>query len=340
MPDRFDTIVDAPLDWIFDGGQPCTMDVMAQANKLLAAGREREAVALVERAAVAGDMGATLHLANWRFYGLHGPRNLALAHQLLGQAAAAGNERATLLLATLLANGTGAAEDPVAARALLARIAGTNKQAAAQIAIADRPEPPAAAREPLSADPEVTLLRGFLTADECAYLIASATPWMRPSSIIDPATKRPRPHPHRDSSDSNYGPAEEDLVIRRVNRRIARLTGSDIEAGEPLQILAYAPGQQYRLHHDAIPGGDNQRVSTVLLWLNDDYQGGETAFPDLQLTTRGRRGDALFFSNVTAEGTPNVRMRHAGLPVQSGRKWLATRWIRQRSFVKFDELLA
>ena len=38
------------------------------------------------------------------------------------------------------------------------------------------------------------------------------------------------------------------------------------------------PGQEYRPHFDAIGNADNQRVLTFLVYLNDDYEGGETDF--------------------------------------------------------------
>ena len=39
-------------------------------------------------------------------------------------------------------------------------------------------------------------------------------------------------------------------------------------------------------------------------------------------------GDLLIFHNLDAGKLPDMRMIHAGLPITSGEKWLATRWIR------------
>jgi prolyl 4-hydroxylase len=70
----------------------------------------------------------------------------------------------------------------------------------------------------------------------------------------------------------------------------------------------------------------------VLVYLNQGYAGGETEFELAGLTFAGGEGDALLFRNVDDSGQPDPATRHAGLPVTSGTKWLATRWIRQRPY--------
>jgi hypothetical protein len=74
-----------------------------------------------------------------------------------------------------------------------------------------------------------------------------------------------------------------------------------------------------------------QRVVTFIIYLNDDYQGGETHFPRLGLSHRGRAGDALYFANTGPDGAPDPRTLHAGLPPTAGEKWLFSQWIRNRS---------
>ena len=67
------------------------------------------------------------------------------------------------------------------------------------------------------------------------------------------------------------------------------------------------------------------------MYLNDDYEGGETEFPAIGLRYRGRRGDALLFANVDIVGNPDRRSIHAGLPPTRGEKWLLSQWIRNRT---------
>jgi prolyl 4-hydroxylase len=124
----------------------------------------------------------------------------------------------------------------------------------------------------------------------------------------------------------------EDPVIHALNRRIAAAAGVAVETGEPLQILRYRPGQEFKPHRDATEDRENQRVLTMLVYLNDDYTGGETLFLSNDLKVRGKAGDGLLFRNADANGVADPDSLHAGLPVESGEKVVASRWIRQKRF--------
>jgi prolyl 4-hydroxylase len=309
------------------------MSVLDEAQRLARQGKMADAVALVRRAADAGDGEALFARANWALFGLHGNRDPEAARSLLHAAAAQGHLEASLLQATLLANGAIGGRDHAAALTSLQALAPASPDAAAQIELV-RNMPDAAdfgtgTGELLSERPHVRLVRGFLSQAECDYLIARSERHLRPSFITDPATRRPIPHPTRTSFGMSFGPTLEDLAVHHINLRVAAASGTDVRSGEPLHVLRYAVGQEYRPHLDTLPGVENQRTCTVLLYLNEDYQGGETVFEWLDLRIRGERGDALIFSTLDRDGRPDVSARHAGLPISGGTKWLATRWIRQ-----------
>jgi prolyl 4-hydroxylase len=307
--------------------------LMARVRALAGAGQPEAAIALIDQEAGRGDGEALFVLANWRLWGIQLERDRALGFELLQRAAATGHAEAVKLRAFLLANGgAGNVPDFAAGQALLATIAGTDADAAAQLQLLatmpeSDPEP-----EWLSRDPEICIHREAFSPAECAWLARKAGPALRPSMIRDPVTGQGRRDPMRTSSGMYFDPSIEDLVVRAINLRLARISGTPVACGEMLHILRYAPGEEYRTHIDARPGAPNQRLKTALIYLNDDYTGGETSFPNLGLTVRGRAGDCLVFRNADAEDRPDERMRHAGLPVTSGAKWLASRWIRRRPF--------
>lgn len=316
------------------------MNVLEQAAALNRSGKGREAVALVEAAARIGDAEAMFVVANWKLYGMYGSRDHALAGRLLSEAAKSGHAEAARLEAYLIANGTFGPSDPARGLQLLQSILGDPLSAEQLDLLKEMPAATTATalrQKVLSPDPHVFTVSGALTEKECRYLRSQAEPALQPSFIVDPISGARRPHPIRTSHGTNFGPAQEDLVINQINRRLAAITGTKVECGEPLHILRYSSGQEYKPHLDSLPDTANQRTWTVLVYLNDDYQGGATVFPELEIAFRGNVGDALAFANLTPEGAPHPRTRHAGLPVASGFKWLATRWIRRTPYNAWEK---
>lgn len=287
--------------------------------------------------AATDDVEALAMLANWLMVGTHLPRDLTRARALLARAAAIGHVDAALMVVAFTANGTGGDADWPAALRLLEIAADGDPIAAEQLGLlrAMRLKPdgspagrPASRR--LSDRPDVRHFPGLFTPAECAHVASVAGDLLEPSMIIDPVTHRARPDPIRTSDAAVIGPARETLVVRALNRRIAAASDTDVDAGEPLTVLRYIPGQQYRLHHDALPGVANQRAWTMLVYLNEGYRGGETGFPASGLQFEGRGGDGLLFANLDSAGAVDHAAQHAGLAVTAGVKWLCTRWIRQR----------
>lgn len=76
--------------------------------------------------------------------------------------------------------------------------------------------------------------------------------------------------------------------------------------------------------------GHGQRILTFLLYLNDDFEGGETEFPLAGIRHKGKKGDALFFWNVHPDGRLDRQTLHAGLPPGIGEKWLLSQWVRNK----------
>ena len=318
---------------------PARLSVCAEADRLLAIGAVAQAVTLIEVAGARDDADALNHLALWRVYGEPLARDFRAARELFQRAGLVGHKSAALKHAVFVALGAGDEPDWRQALQLLNDAARGDPEAARQraiidaMAIDDQGVPrivPSATQT--STAPRVKVLRALFTPAECTHLTDLATPLLTPSMVADPTSGRLVPHPIRTSDGAVLGPIQQDLVVHALNKRIAFVTGTRIEQGEPLSVLRYSPDQQYRLHHDCLPGEANQRVITVIVYLNDSFGGGATVFPALGHSFRGSIGDAILFHNVLRNGQPDERARHAGAPVSSGTKWICTRWIRARDF--------
>ncbi|AQR75254.1 2OG-Fe(II) oxygenase [Sphingomonas sp. LM7] len=310
-----------------------------QALALAARGQAAQALACLIEGGDAGDVHALMQHAVWRLTGAVVPRDLDAARVLLRRAVAIGHVDGALMEIALAANGNGNARTPdwQTARALLDIAAAGDPIAEAQRALLQRMQltadgaPPALPQpQVLNEAPRIVRYPALFTPDECAHVATVAAELLEPASVLDPRTGRAMPHPIRTSDDGAIGPTREDLVVRALNLRIAAASGTRVEQGEPLTVLRYAPGQQYRRHLDTIAGAANQRIRTVLIYLNQGFGGGETVFPEFGLTIRPQGGDAILFDTLLPDGTPDTRALHAGQPVTAGVKWLATRWIRAR----------
>lgn len=321
--------------------------IVDQADRLLQEGRASDALRLLDEAASGEDAIAAYELAMWYLIGKHIPRDLAAARANLRRAVVLGHADAALMEISLTANGSGATSDWPGAVDLLLRAACTCSLAADHLAllnamaIDEQGEPvKVPVGRVLAAHPATWLFPRFASPAECAHVASAASEVMESAQVVDPLTGQFVTHPVRTSSSAVIGPSRETLVIQAINRRLATVSGTDIAQGEPLQVLHYAPGQQFRPHHDALPPNEangNQRIRTLLLYLNDAYVGGATHFPSSGLEVQGRGGDLLMFDNLLPDGRPDPAAQHAGLPVARGAKWLATRWIRQQPYDAWHE---
>ncbi|MGH8274622.1 MAG: 2OG-Fe(II) oxygenase, partial [Gammaproteobacteria bacterium] len=193
--------------------------------------------------------------------------------------------------------------------------------------------------ETLCATPSVKYAEAVLSPLECAWLRTSARPELKPSRILDPVTRRPRADPIRTSTAMNFGLPIAPVFVARLVERIASGAGLAAANGEPLAVLRYLPGQQYRAHRDALgrekllhdplrASGD--RIATTLVYLNEPRAGGATAFPFLELQVEPRIGRLLIFRNMDDAGEAAQNAIHTGMPVTAGSKWLASLWLRER----------
>lgn len=307
---------------------------LADAYALARSGQMSAAIPIIERHAAQGNGEALFILADMYWRGVGFAQDFGRALQLFGESSDAGFLMAEKAYTNLLSNGVAGGRDWGAAVKRLEIEARTDflrgrmfeiVKAMNLTAFGDPVSTPSGER--LSERPDVKLFRTAFTAAECDFLIMLAEPTYDRSLVF--MDGRQVPDPIRTSDGSTIHWLIEDPASHAINRRLAALSATKVEQGEPLQILRYRSGQQYRPHVDWLPP-PNRRIMTALLYLNDDYAGGETAFVKTGLKVRGHKGDVLIFSSAGPEGDLDPLSEHAGLPVTSGTKYLASRWIREQ----------
>ena len=149
----------------------------------------------------------------------------------------------------------------------------------------------------------------------------------------------------------------QDKIIRNIEKRIADFTFIPIEHGEGLQILHYEVGQKYDAHYDYFVDEYNikkggQRMATLLMYLSDVEEGGETVFPAAKgnfssvpwwnelsecgkggLSVKPKMGDALLFWSMKPDATLDPTSLHGACPVIRGNKWSCTKWMHVDKYI-------
>ncbi len=283
--------------------------------------------------------------------GRHGSPDVPAAAGRLAAAAEHGHVGATELLANLTAGQALGKSDWPRALDLMRRAAAYGStRAQRQLDQLAGPDgridlsywfsPPA--RDVLCEAPRVRFAKDFAPAWVCDWLIEHARDRLGPGTMYSGATRAASVESSRRCSDYQYEILNADLVLMLVRERVSALTRLPVEAMEPPRVFHYALGEEIKPHYDRLNDGPGRigeiqayqgdRIATFLLYLNDDFDGGELAFPKVGLSHKGKKGDALYFTHVDVAGRPDRLSLHAGLPVTRGEKWVLSQWIHDRPY--------
>jgi len=204
--------------------------------------------------------------------------------------------------------------------------------------------------------PRAFVYEGFLTDEECDHILALSKGHLHKSGVVDAKTGGSTTSDIRTSTGTFISRAH-DPTITAIEERIELWSQIPVDHGEALQVLRYENGQEYKAHFDYFfhkGGKRNNRIATVLLYLSDVEEGGETVFPNTDVPTdrdrsqysecgnggksvKARKGDALLFWSMKPGGELDPGSSHAGCPVIKGVKWTATKWMHVNAIGKHGD---
>lgn len=165
---------------------------------------------------------------------------------------------------------------------------------------------------------------GLISSQTCEYIIKKASEHLEPSSI----SRDKVIDEHVRKSKTAWLRPEDDDTIKEVMEKCLAHTDKTLENCEYLQVLKYTPSGFYKPHQDAFVNDPNMRVYTCVIALTDEFQGGETEFPNLRKRFKLKKGDMLFFNTLDSWGRITPKALHGGRPVITGEKWICNLWIR------------
>lgn len=193
----------------------------------------------------------------------------------------------------------------------------------------------------LCESPLVRHVPGLVSAEVCQWMIERARPRLTRALVYDAVEDKSTANQTRTNTVALFNTTNSDLVSVLIQVQMCANTGVSFRQLEPLSVLHYDVGEQIIEHYDFVdpdaPTFDQQvaeygqRILTFLLYLNEDYAGGETELPKIGIAHKGRLGGGFFFVNIRGNDEPDLRTLHAGRPPIRGEKWVISQWVRSRA---------
>jgi prolyl 4-hydroxylase len=174
----------------------------------------------------------------------------------------------------------------------------------------------------------------FMSIEECDGLVEIINQHLRPSRLVASDSDKL----YRTSSTCDLSLLK-NPVVEALDRKIAAMVGINASYSEGIQAQKYLVGQEFKPHTDYFKEGSGyaeamgqlgNRTWTFMVYLNNTPAGGGTRFPNVDFTFMPKKGSAVAWNNLLADGAPNRDTLHWGMPVEEGEKIIITKWFRER----------
>ncbi|MEO8465031.1 MAG: hypothetical protein ABI640_06790 [Gammaproteobacteria bacterium] len=336
-----------------------------RADRCDAAGAHGDAVTHLATAARKHDVEAMTRLGKRLLVGDRAPCLPKDAAGLIAEASKRGGAEAAAVLAVLYAVGASRGHDLKAALATLVtaadrgwppaqaqlRVLGTGAEdmdwqtvealdwrSAAQCIDtgAWQAAPPAVE---VSDSPSVRSHLELASPSMCRWFIERARGRLSRALVYEAISREVMAKPTRTNTAAAFNLADTDFVFVLAQLRMAACLKLPLRHFEAVTVLHYDEGEEITDHYDFIDPNlpsyaeeiaqQGERVVTFLVYLNDDYGHGETAFPRLGIEHKGTRGEGMYFVNAV-DGKADTRTLHAGRTPAGGEKWIISQFVRNR----------
>ena len=184
---------------------------------------------------------------------------------------------------------------------------------------------------------EPSITDNLITPEEADYIMKIASPKFEKSTILSGNNDSIR------KSETAWL-SKNDSVIKTIYKRFSTYYKFNIDNAEDFQVVKYEPGGFYNEHHDSccddtdhcrdFARQSGQRVLTILIYLNDEFEGGHTSFPNLGLNLKADKyGGIVFYPLELGGNRCHPNSLHKGTPVTSGTKYICNIWVREKKWV-------
>jgi prolyl 4-hydroxylase len=179
----------------------------------------------------------------------------------------------------------------------------------------------------------------FISDAQAKAIIEKATPLFEESTIVSGGVENIR-------KSQTAWISKQESPVKEITEKVCQLTKTPFSHAEKMQIVKYDPNGFYNEHWDAacddnpqcveFEKNGGQRKITMLIYLNDDFEGGETRFPNLKKSFQPKKNGGLLFYSLENGGKHKCHPKalHAGVPVKSGQKYICNIWLREKPYVE------
>lgn len=184
---------------------------------------------------------------------------------------------------------------------------------------------------------DILLVEGFLEPALCTHLIQVAEccqfqPLKLPIHVLDDPEYRAGEILPLGGNESSLQESTNQILLKRLDRieeLLLKRYGVRFAHAEMCSILRYFPGQRYKRHVDnlllesryvEVANGVPTRDVSIVGYLNEDVEGGETLFDRQNLKVKPSLGSVLVFPAYYTHP-------YQTLPVVRGRLYCFTSWL-------------
>jgi len=195
-------------------------------------------------------------------------------------------------------------------------------------------------------DYEVLEIWGILTPEECKKLIELATKQgLHNSEILNNEDgKDTAVNTEFRKSKQTWIADDHHAITMKIAKFAEKISGLPRSNQEELQVAKYEPGGKFVEHYDCCVYEDRkycdkinhyagERRSTLLIYLNNDFDEGETEFLKLNLKIKPEAGKGILFWSTDINEKLLEKSMHRGNNVLNGNKWIATKWTHVKEFI-------
>jgi hypothetical protein len=171
-------------------------------------------------------------------------------------------------------------------------------------------------------------INNFLSEQECDDLIE----YSKTQTLVKSRVLSETGDVESDNRDSEQIWLEDNkhYVVTKIANLSAKITQKPLNHMEYLQFLKYNKGGYFKEHYDPeinYKSDTNDRIYTIIIYLNDDFEGGETYFKNINISIKPKKGKAVIFKSLDENGNILKKSLHQGSEVTSGTKYMCNKWI-------------